>query len=206
VPGEAYCQLAAVGKRPDARSRSLQLVSERWGGSRFPSGDLGGGGFAEAPGRGPRAGLLDPTERAVPARVRCSPMEPTESTREGGLLAWQLRGYPKTHSHRRNLLVHATTAPLFLAGTVALVLSPLAGAWLLALAFPAMVLPLVLQGRGHRLERNLPAAFRGPADFAIRLFVEQWVTFPRFVLTGGFARNWRASAPPHGTELGAAPR
>ena len=124
-----------------------------------------------------------------------------ESTREGGLLAWQLRGYPTTHRSRYNLLTHAFTAPLFLLGTCALALAPIVGAWLLALALPAMLLPVVLQGRAHRLEQTRPAPFRSAADFAARLFVEQWVTFPRFVLSGGFARNWRETARQSGPRV-----
>ena len=119
-----------------------------------------------------------------------------DTTREGGLLAWQLREYPKGHRDRRNLLVHAVTVPLFLAGTCALGLSAFSGSWLLAVALPAMLLPVGLQGRTHRLEALAPSPFRGPLDFAVRLFVEQWVTFPRFVVGGGFARNWRAAAAP----------
>src|SRR5512143_3098605 len=121
-----------------------------------------------------------------------------ETTREGGLLAWQLREYPKGHRDRRNLLLHAVTAPLFVAGTCALALAPFSGAWLLAAALPAMVLPLAIQGRAHRLEATAPIPFRGPADVAARLFVEQWVTFPRFVLNGGFMRSWRDAAAPGG--------
>ena len=117
-----------------------------------------------------------------------------DATREGGLLAWQFRGYPKGHRDRRNLIVHAVTAPLFVAGTCALLLSPFFGAWLVAAALPAMILPLALQMRTHRLEASAPAPFRGPADVAARLFLEQWITFPRFVLSGGFASNWRAAA------------
>ena len=50
---------------------------------------------------------------------------------------------------------------------------------------------LVVQGRGHRLEVKPPLLFLSRGDFAARLFVEQWVTFPRYVLSGGFARAWR---------------
>ena len=32
-----------------------------------------------------------------------------------------------------------------------------------------------------------------PGDVAARLFVEQWVTFPRYLVTGGFARAWSAA-------------
>jgi hypothetical protein len=116
-----------------------------------------------------------------------------DDTREGGLLAWQAREYPRGHRDRRNLMLHAVTVPIFMAGTCALLLAPLSG-WLLAAALPAMLLPVALQGRTHRLEAERPIPFRGPGDVAARLFVEQWVTFPRFVLGGGFARAWRAAA------------
>ena len=113
--------------------------------------------------------------------------------REGGLLRWQWSLYPDGHRQRRNLLVHAATNPVFLAGTCALIASPLAGVgW--AVAGPvAMVAAMAAQGRGHKAETTAPAAFRGPGDLLARFFVEQWVTFPRFVLSGGFAAAWRAA-------------
>jgi hypothetical protein len=117
-------------------------------------------------------------------------------SREGGLLAWQFRNYPSGHRDRRNLALHAATAPLFVAGTCAVVLAPFASPWLLAFAAPAIVVPLIAQGRGHRLESSAPLPFLGPADFAMRLFVEQWITFPRYVLSGGFANAWRAAGGP----------
>ena len=55
-----------------------------------------------------------------------------------------------------------------------------------------MLITLAAQGRGHSVEAERPVAFRGPFDFVARFFVEQWVTFPRFVLSGGFARSWRS--------------
>ncbi len=116
-----------------------------------------------------------------------------DPSRDGGLLAWQYRNYPSAHRDRRNLAVHAATAPLFVAGTCAVLLAPFTHPWLLAFAVPALALPLALQGRGHRLEASPPSPFLGPGDFVARLFVEQWVTFPRFVLGGGFAAAWRAS-------------
>jgi hypothetical protein len=119
-----------------------------------------------------------------------------DPSREGGLLAWQFQNYPSGHRDRRNLAVHAATVPLFVAGTIALALAPFTSLWLLALALPAVALPLALQGRGHRLEGVQPVPFRGPGDLAARLFVEQWVTFPRYVLGGGFARAWREAGRP----------
>jgi len=37
--------------------------------------------------------------------------------RDGGLLRWQWSLYADGHNNRRNLLLHAATNPLFLAGT-----------------------------------------------------------------------------------------
>jgi hypothetical protein len=116
-----------------------------------------------------------------------------DQSREGGLLAWQFRIYANGHRDRRSLAVHAVTVPLFVAGFCALGLAPFIGPRLLFFALPAVVLPLVLQGRGHHLESTGPEPFRGPGDFVARIFVEQWVTFPRFVLSGGFSRAWRAN-------------
>jgi uncharacterized membrane protein YGL010W len=117
-----------------------------------------------------------------------------DDTRSGGLLAWQFREYPGGHTDRRSLLLHAVTVPLFMAGTLGLLVAPFSSIWLLAAAVPAMILSLALQGRAHRLEAREPAPFRGPLDAVARLFLEQWITFPRFVMGGGFTRNWRAAA------------
>ncbi|MFN7133310.1 MAG: terminase [Myxococcales bacterium] len=110
--------------------------------------------------------------------------------REGGLLKWQWSLYGEGHRARVNLLVHALTVPLFLAGNVALLLAPVLGAKA-ALGALAMVLAVAAQGKGHRLEATAPVPFSGPGDVVARLLLEQWITFPRFVLSGGFARAWR---------------
>ena len=117
-------------------------------------------------------------------------------TRPGGLLAWQWSLYEDGHRQRRNLAIHAATVPLFLAGTCALVLSPLAGSAAAIGGATAMLLAIAAQGRGHAAETARPVAFRGPGDFAARFFVEQWVTFPRFVLSGAFRDAWRRSRHP----------
>jgi hypothetical protein len=108
------------------------------------------------------------------------------------LLSWQWSLYGDGHQHRANLIIHILTVPLFLAGTAALAcawLSP----WLLCGA-PAMAFAMALQGRGHKKESVSPVPFEGASDLVSRIFVEQWVTFPRYVLSGGFARAWRQSS------------
>jgi hypothetical protein len=113
--------------------------------------------------------------------------------RNEGLLRWQWSNYPAAHRDRRNLALHLVTAPLFIGGTCAVAAAPFAGAAFLVAGAAAVGATLIAQGRGHKLERNAPYPFRGPGDFAARLFVEQWFTFPRFVLSGGFANAWRSA-------------
>ena len=111
--------------------------------------------------------------------------------RSMGLLAWQLSLYASGHRDRRNLLLHAVTVPLFMAGTVALLSAAVLSPWVAAGGAVAMAIAIAAQGRGHRREGTAPVPFRHPFDALARLVVEQWVTFPRFVLNGGFARAFR---------------
>jgi hypothetical protein len=119
---------------------------------------------------------------------------PRPDERGGSLLSWQWSLYADGHRDRQNLLVHALTAPFFLGGSLAVVSTPLIGLGGL-MGLVAMVGAMALQGRTHRLEATPPVPFRGPLDVLARIFAEQWVTFPRFVLSGGFARAWRAARP-----------
>jgi len=106
------------------------------------------------------------------------------------LLRWQWQGYAGYHRNRRNLLLHIFAVPLFWLGTVILVMAMATLAWLLAVAGAACILVSVaVQGRGHKLEPMPPAPFTSPWNFIGRLFFEQWITFPRFLISGGWARN-----------------
>ena len=106
------------------------------------------------------------------------------------LLRWQWRGYARYHRNRTNLLLHIVSVPLFLLGTVMLVIAAITlSLTLLVAAVVTMALVVAIQGRGHRLESVPPEPFTGAANFIARLVFEQWVTFPRFVLTGGWVRN-----------------
>jgi hypothetical protein len=108
------------------------------------------------------------------------------------LLVWQWRLYRDNHRDRTNLVIHLVTQPVFVAGLIALVVAPLTGVWWLLGAGPAAIgLAVALQGKGHRREAIAPAAFRGPADVVARLFAEQLITFPRYVLSGELGRAWR---------------
>lgn len=115
----------------------------------------------------------------------------------GELLRWQWAGYPKYHQSRRNLLIHMVAVPLFVLGTVAL-LAAIAqlSLWLLVVAVGCIIVALALQGRGHRLEAVPPEPFSGPLNFVSRLLLEQWVTFPRFVFSGGWLAALRQAREP----------
>ena len=104
------------------------------------------------------------------------------------LLRWQWQGYPRYHRARGNLLIHIVAVPLFLIGTLCLVLAVVQlSVPALAAAIGCIIVAVGLQGRGHRLEAIPPEPFSGPLNFVARLFLEQWITFPRFVLSGGWS-------------------
>jgi 2-hydroxy-palmitic acid dioxygenase Mpo1-like protein len=115
----------------------------------------------------------------------------------GQLLRWQWEGYPRYHQSRANLLIHIVAVPLFLLGTVALAAAVLQlSLVLLVVAIGCIVVAVALQGRGHRLEPVPPEPFSGPLNFVSRLFFEQWVTFPRFVISGGWGAALRRVREP----------
>ena len=111
------------------------------------------------------------------------------------LLKWQWEGYPRYHQSRANLALHVAVVPLFLAGNIIAVISLVTQSWPGVLLGVALTLFSVLaQGRGHKREPVPPEPFTSPANAISRIFLEQWVTFPRFVATGGWAKNWRSAS------------
>jgi len=108
------------------------------------------------------------------------------------LLRWQWDGYSRYHQSRTNLMLHIFLVPVFLAGTIALVVAAFMGSWIIGLAgAAAMFLSIALQGRGHRQETVPPEPFTSPVNAIARIFLEQWITFPRFVLSGGWLKAIR---------------
>jgi hypothetical protein len=113
------------------------------------------------------------------------------------LLEWQWSDYAAKHRNRLNLLLHIVSVPLFQIGSLILLCAVIAlsGA-AAAVGVICMVGALAAQGRGHRLEPETPTPFDGAADFVSRFFLEQWVTFPRFVMSGGWYRNLTSRGRP----------
>ena len=111
------------------------------------------------------------------------------------LLAWQWQGYARYHQSRANLAAHIVLVPLFLAGNVWLIVGIFRlDAVAAAIGVSCMALSMILQGRGHKGEAVPPVPFSSAANALARIFLEQWITFPRFVLTGAWWRALRAAA------------
>ena len=107
---------------------------------------------------------------------------------------WQWSGYSQAHQNRTNLLIHLLAVPVFIVSAVCLVvaiakLSPVA----VVLSVAAMLASVALQVLGHKLEQAQPRPFKSRFDFVRRVLAEQFFTFPRFVLTGHWYKNFAAN-------------
>ena len=110
------------------------------------------------------------------------------------LLCWQWEGYSRYHQSRINLVLHIFFVPVFLLGNLAVFAALIERSWPLALfGLTATVVSIALQGRGHRQEIVPPEPFTSPLNAVSRIFLEQWITFPRFVLSGGWSKAMRLS-------------
>ncbi|MDR7054655.1 terminase [Pseudomonas sp. B24_DOA] len=112
--------------------------------------------------------------------------------RHPNLPAWQWRAYPGNHQHPANLVLHLIAVPLFIVAFLLIV----SGVFSLSLASVAIgvigiVAALGLQRHGHSLEAQASEPFSDRKDAVSRLLVEQFLTFPRFFLSGGWWRAWR---------------
>ena len=110
--------------------------------------------------------------------------------REGGILAWQWKSYGRNHRDRGNLLLHMAAVPLFIASFAAAVAHAWNARWLAAVVCLLLAaFAFGVQAIGHKREAEAPIPFDGPGDFLLRVFVEQFITFPRFLLSGDWLRQ-----------------
>lgn len=111
------------------------------------------------------------------------------------LLQAQWSDYPERHRDRVNLLIHIVAVPLFWIGAINAVSALLFAGLIHALGGVAlMAVSLFAQGLGHDREAIQPDPFAGACDFVRRIAAEQFVTFPRFVISGTWWRNLNAAA------------
>jgi hypothetical protein len=113
------------------------------------------------------------------------------------LLRWQWECYAKYRQFARQPAIDNVAVPLLVMGTIALVFAIFQPSFmLLAFAVAYVVVAVALQVRCHRLESVPPEPFTGPLNFVSRLFFEQWVTAPRFVISGGWGAALRKARKP----------
>lgn len=114
------------------------------------------------------------------------------TTRKGNmgfseLLQWQWQGYASFHQSRKNLLIHIFAVPVFCLSSLGCLSALLHGAWHSVLGEAIlMALAFAVQGFGHKTEPVPSIPFSSVGNAFARIFAEQWITFPRFVLTGGW--------------------
>ena len=110
------------------------------------------------------------------------------------LISWQWQGYGDFHRNRSTLWVHAVAVPLFVVNTLLLLGAVVRVQPEVALCgLLGMAVSFAAQGVMHKREPTPSIPFDGPVDIVTRIVTEQFVTFPRFVLSGGFARAWAAA-------------
>jgi len=110
------------------------------------------------------------------------------------LLRWQYDAYHDYHADRVNLLIHIVAVPAFVACLGWLVAGVVALRWTHAVtALVGASVAFAVQGIGHTREASPSIPFDGAADAGSRILAEQLITFPRFVLGGGFAAALRRS-------------
>jgi len=98
---------------------------------------------------------------------------------------------------RMNLLIHIVAVPVFALGNILLLVGLVQLSWILAgAAIVVTVAAIGARGQGHRRERLPPEPLAGPLNALSRILCEQWVTFPRFVLSGGWASALRRTLAP----------
>jgi len=102
-----------------------------------------------------------------------------------------LHHYEECHHDRTNLALHMLALPMFIVACVVMV-SAVLRLDLLALLLGGLGLAaaLALLAQGHRFEAG--SAPGHPENSLSHLLVEQFVTFPWFVLSGAWRRAWKA--------------
>ena len=111
------------------------------------------------------------------------------------LLEWQWNDYADKHRNHNSLLIHIFAVPLFWIGALDFMGALLfRGAFFSIGGLILMGISVFLQGKGHEMEKSEPAPFKGPWDFTQRILAEQFITFPRFVLSGGWWHNLHSAA------------
>ncbi len=101
------------------------------------------------------------------------------------------------HSSRLNLIIHVFAVPTFIIGIVGLIYSLVNLRIIEIVSFVLMMaVSLLVQSYGHSREKVRSAPFAGPMDALSRILIEQFINFPRFLMTGKWYAALRTSKTP----------
>lgn len=110
------------------------------------------------------------------------------------LLESQWQDYAQRHRNHANLIIHIIAVPVLWLGTLNFLSALLLSGLLHALGGALLVgLSLFAQGKGHEMEKIQPEPYRDMTNHMQRIIAEQFVTFPRFVISGQWYANLRRS-------------
>jgi uncharacterized membrane protein YGL010W len=104
----------------------------------------------------------------------------------------QYASYQHFHHHKLNLWLHLLAVPLFQLGFGMMVAAIVMLQPLLLSGIAVMALSMLLQGIGHKKEQQPPLPFTGPLNVISRILLEQFYSFPRFVLSGQCFKHLKA--------------
>ena len=105
------------------------------------------------------------------------------------LMTWQWQDYHSFHQSKTNLVIHLVTMPVFVLALLASLYFLLQFNWLAAgLAFMTLLVAFAAQGYGHSLEAKPSIPFASPKQAMQRILLEQIITFPRYLMTGGVTK------------------
>jgi len=113
--------------------------------------------------------------------------------------AEQWRDYSERRQNKINLLIHIVTVPLVwfaalqVLGGLVLMLIGVGGIKMWVYAAILTAIALFAQSHGNGMEAKKAAPPSNPKDFAMHAVAEQFITFPRFVLSGQWLRNLQAA-------------
>ena len=100
-------------------------------------------------------------------------------------LAWQWKDYLQYHQSQLNLWIHIVAVPIFILATLSLISAIFRLDIISAIyAILIMAVSFAVQGLGHSKEAVPSVPFEGPANALTRIFLEQFITFPKYVITG----------------------
>ncbi len=91
-------------------------------------------------------------------------------------------------------MIHIVAVPFFIFGVLSLILSLLTFSLIgIVSSFLTVALAFGVQGFGHSKEKIAAEPFASPKQAIIRIFLEQFITFPKFVFTGGWYASFVAN-------------